>query len=275
MPADAIDRPPLDAVALRTGMVGPAMPWRQLDVVDETGSTNADLIAQAEGGADIDGTVLLAEYQKAGRGRHGRQWSAPPRAQIALSVGVGAASVPQSGWGWLPLAAGVAVADALTEVCGVAAGLKWPNDVLVNDRKLAGILAEVAAPTRAIVLGLGLNVTLTADEAPDPAATSLLMLGSLTIDRNTLVRRILRDLATRIDAWRTAGGADPALLADYQHYSVTLGSRVQASLPGDRQVVGVADSIDETGRLCIDTSDNGGQTVAISAGDITHLRPSV
>jgi BirA family biotin operon repressor/biotin-[acetyl-CoA-carboxylase] ligase len=275
VPADAIDRPPLDAVALRTGLIGPAMPWRQLDVVDETGSTNADLIAQAEGGADIDGTVLLAEYQNAGRGRHGRQWSAPPRSQIALSVGVGTASVPQSGWGWLPLAAGVAVADAVTEVCGVAAGLKWPNDVLVNDRKLAGILAEVAAPTRAIVLGLGLNVTLTADEAPDPAATSLLMLGSLTIDRNTLVRRILRDLATRIDAWRTAGGADPALLADYQHYSVTLGSRVQASLPGDRQVVGVADSVDETGRLCIDTSGAGGQTVAISAGDITHLRPSV
>src|SRR6202012_6224635 len=100
------------------------MPWQQLEVVDETGSTNADLIARAEGGVDIDGSVLLADYQNAGRGRHGRQWSAPPRAQIALSVGVGAASVPQAGWGWLPLAAGVAVADALTEVCGVAAGPK-------------------------------------------------------------------------------------------------------------------------------------------------------
>ena len=102
----------------------------------ETGSTNADLIARAEGGADIDGSVLLAEYQNAGRGRHGRQWSAPPRAQIALSVGVGAASVPRSGWGWLPLATGVAVADALTAVCGASAqGLKWPNDVLVERRQ--------------------------------------------------------------------------------------------------------------------------------------------
>ena len=265
-------RAPLDAAALRDGLVGPGMPWRQLDVVAETGSTNADLIARAEGGADIDGSVLLAEYQNAGRGRHGRQWSAPPRAQIALSVGVGGSAVPRSGWGWLPLATGVAVADALTAVCGVEAGLKWPNDVLVNGGKLAGILAEVAVPTSVIVLGLGLNVTLTADEAPDPVATSLLLLGSSVTDRNTLARRILRELALRIDAWRTAGGADPALIADYQRYSLTLGSRVRADLPGDREVVGIAAAVDETGRLCVDT---GGQTVAISAGDITHLRPSV
>ena|ERR1700737_3388877 len=265
-------RAPLDAAALRDGLVGAGKPWRQLDVVAETGSTNADLIARAEGGADIDGSVLLAEYQNAGRGRHGRQWSAPPRAQIALSVGVAAASVPRSGWGWLPLATGVAVADALTAECGVAPGLKWPNDVLVDGGKLAGILAEVATPTPVIVLGLGLNVTLTAEEAPDPAATSLLMLRSSATDRNALARKILGELAVRIEAWRSAGGADAALVADYQRYSLTLGSRVRAILPGDREVLGTAQAIDETGRLCVDT---GGQTVAISAGDVTHLRPSV
>jgi BirA family biotin operon repressor/biotin-[acetyl-CoA-carboxylase] ligase len=272
VPTDAIDRPPLDVAALRDGLVGPGMPWRQLDVVDETGSTNADLVARAEGGADVDGSVLLAEYQNAGRGRHNRQWSAPPRAQIAMSAGVGAGSVPRSGWGWLPLATGVAVADAVSAASGVEVGLKWPNDVLANGGKLAGILAEVAASASAIVLGLGLNVTLTAEEAPDPVATSMLLQGSSTTDRNTLARSILRELALRIDAWRTAGGADPALIADYQRYSVTLGSRVRASLPGDREVVGIARAIDETGRLCVDT---GAQTVAISAGDITHLRPGV
>jgi BirA family biotin operon repressor/biotin-[acetyl-CoA-carboxylase] ligase len=272
MPTDATPRPPLDAAALRDGLVGPGMPWRQIDVVAETGSTNADLIARAEGGVDVEGSVLLAEYQNAGRGRHGRQWSAPPSAQIALSVGVAGSSVPRSGWGWLPLATGVAVADALAADSGIEPGLKWPNDVLANGGKLAGILAEVAAPTSTIVLGLGLNVTLTAEEAPDPVATSLLMLGSSVTDRNTLVRRILRELARRIDAWRSAGGADPALIADYRRYSLTLGSRVRASLPGDREVVGIARAIDETGRLCLDT---GGQSVAISAGDITHLRPGV
>jgi BirA family biotin operon repressor/biotin-[acetyl-CoA-carboxylase] ligase len=266
-------RAPLDVAALRAGLVGPGLPWRQLDVVAETGSTNADLVTRAEGGDDIEGSVLLAEYQNAGRGRHGRHWSAPPRAQIAFSVGVGANSVPRSGWGWLPLATGVAVADALTALGGsVDVGLKWPNDVLANGGKLAGILAEVAAPASVIVIGLGLNVTLTAEEAPDPVATSLLTLGSPVTDRNALACRILRELALRIDAWRTAGGADSALIADYRRYSLTLGSRVRASLPGDREVVGTARAIDETGRLCVDT---GGQTVAISAGDITHLRPSV
>src|ERR1700744_1013229 len=262
-------RAPLDAAALRDGLAGPGLPLHRLDVVAETGSTNADLLARAEGGADIDGSVLLAEYQTAGRGRHGRQWSAPPRAQIAVSVGVGAASVPRSGWGWLPLATGVAVAVALTAefvVAGASVGLKWPNDVLANGGKLAGILAEVAAPTPVIVLGLGLNVSLTADEAPDPVATPLSMLGSSAIDRNTLARRILRELAVRIDAWRSAGGADAALIADYQRYSLTLGSRVRAILPGDREVVGIAHAIDETGRLCVDT---GGQTVAIRSDEET------
>src|ERR1700722_5914743 len=145
-------RSPLDVAALRDGLVGPGMPWRQLDVVAETGSTNADLLARAEGGADIDGSVLLAEYQHAGRGRHGRQWSAPPRTQVALSVGVAGTSVPRPGWGWLTLAVGVAVGGALAAQ-GVQAGLKWPNDVLVNGGKLAGILAEVSAPTQVIVVG--------------------------------------------------------------------------------------------------------------------------
>ncbi|BBZ10194.1 biotin--[acetyl-CoA-carboxylase] ligase [Mycobacterium branderi] len=265
-------RAPLDAAVISDGLIGPGLPWRRLDVVDETGSTNADLLARASDGEDIDGAVLMAEYQTTGRGRHGRHWLAPPRAQIALSVGVGGASVPRSGWGWLPLATGVAVVDALAAVAGISAGLKWPNDVVVGDGKLAGILAEVAAPAPVIVVGLGLNVTLTADEAPDPVATSLLMLGSSAIDRNALAHRILRELAARIDAWRTAGGADPALFADYQHHSLTLGTRVRAILPGDHEVVGVAQAIDELGRLCIDT---GGQVETVSAGDITHLRPGV
>lgn len=263
--------PPLDPAALRDGLIGPGLPWRRLDVVAETGSTNADLLDRAAAGEDIDGSVLLADYQSAGRGRHGRSWSAPPRTQIALSVGIDGSSVPRTGWGWLPLATGVAVADALDAVAGVRAGLKWPNDVLVDRGKLAGILAEVAAPASTIVVGLGLNVTLTAEDAPDPAATSLLLLGAAPADRTTLTRRILRELAGRIDAWRTAGGADGALIADYQRYSLTLGTRVRATLPGDREVVGLARGVDELGRLQVDT---GAEVVTVSAGDITHLRPA-
>lgn len=263
-------RQPLDVTALHERIIGPESPWRRLDVVEETGSTNADLLARAAAGEAIDGAVLLAEHQSAGRGRHGRQWSAPPRSQISMSVGVGAAGVPPDAWGWLPLLTGVALVDAVSEVSGVTPGLKWPNDVLAGGGKLAGILAEVAAPAPVIVIGMGLNVTMTADEVPDPVATSLLMLGSSVTDRNVLVRGILRALAGRIERWRSAAGPDEALIADYRRYSVTIGARVRASLPGGREVVGVARAIDAVGRLRIDT---GHGVATVSAGDITHLRP--
>jgi BirA family transcriptional regulator, biotin operon repressor / biotin---[acetyl-CoA-carboxylase] ligase len=249
-------------------------PWRRIDFVDETGSTNADLLARAAAGEDIDGVVLIAESQTAGRGRHGRAWSTPPGSQIALSAGVGVGTVPSDVWGWLPLLTGVAVVDAVADVSGVNAGLKWPNDVLVvpgrdnsasGTGKLAGILAEVAAPEPVVVVGLGLNVT----EAPDPAATCLSKLGA-TVDRTALAEAVLRHLATRIDAWRAAAGADRVLADDYRSRSVTLGNRVRASLPGDRAVEGLATDVDDLGRLRIDT---GSEVVTVSAGDITHLRP--
>ena len=170
-------RAPLDVTAVRRDLVGPDRPWHDLVVVDTTGSTNADLLARHANGEDINGTVLIAEHQSAGRGRNGRAWSTPPRSQIALSVGVDASAVPTTAWGWVPLLTGVAVVDAVRAITGLDAHLKWPNDVLVGEGKLAGILAEVAAPDSVIVVGLGINVTLTADEAPDPRATSLLMLG--------------------------------------------------------------------------------------------------
>ena len=188
---------------------------------------------------------------------------------VLVLVGVGVAAVPSETWGWLPLLTGVAVVDALDEITGVTAGLKWPNDVLVGTGKLAGILAEVAAPEPVVVVGLGLNVTMTAEEAPDPAATSLSMLDTAT-DRAVLAEAILRHLATRIGSWRTATGADARLAADYRSHSVTIGNRVRVSLPGDRAVQGVATDIDQLGRLRIDT---GAEVLTVSAGDITHLRP--
>ncbi|WP_046321007.1 biotin--[acetyl-CoA-carboxylase] ligase [Mycobacterium sp. UM_Kg1] len=265
-----MDRPELDAGALRAALIGPTG-WRALDVVAETGSTNSDLLARAAAGEDIDGAVLLAEHQTAGRGRHGRQWGAPARSQLALSVGVAADTVPTSGWGWLTLATGVAVADAIADVSGLQVGLKWPNDIIVGEGKLAGILAEVAAPRQLIVVGLGLNVTMTEQEAPDPAAVSLAMLGAPVVDRNIWAEKVLRHLADRIAAWRRAGGADDALVADYRRHSCTLGVRVRADIPGGQRVEGLAEGIDGTGRLVINTGDG---SVTVSAGDVTRLRPS-
>ncbi|OBF03476.1 biotin--[acetyl-CoA-carboxylase] ligase [Mycobacterium sp. ACS4054] len=261
-------RPPLDEGALRAELIGTGLGWRRLDVVEHTGSTNADMLAQAASGTDVAGAVLIAEHQTAGRGRHGRGWSAAPRAQITMSVGVSIVDVPTAGWGWLPLATGVAVVDAVAPLlAGVPVGLKWPNDVLAGDPpgKLAGILAEVARPV--VVIGLGLNVF----EAPAgiDGATSLLDLGVPAPDRTRLVSGLLSELGRRIVAWRAARGADWALAADYRARSLTVGTRVRAHLPGGKEIVGAATAVDDQGRLCIEA---GGQTVVVSAGDVVHLR---
>jgi BirA family biotin operon repressor/biotin-[acetyl-CoA-carboxylase] ligase len=259
-------RPPLDVQALREGL-DPF--WRRLDVIDETGSTNADLVNRAVAGENIAGAVLLAEHQTAGRGRGGRKWSDVPRALITMSVGVSIEHVPAEAWGWVPLATGIAVVDAVAATSGLQVGLKWPNDVLAGDGKLAGILAEVASPQPLIVVGIGLNVTLQPDEIAEPGATSLLALGAV-VDRNELVRSLLRELAARLGGWRDSRGADRSLMADYRARSLTIGSRVRAVLPGDREIVGDAASVDEQGRLLIDCAD--GQIVGVSAGDVVHLR---
>lgn len=261
-------RVPLNVQSLRADLGR----WRSLDVVDETGSTNADLIARAAAGEDIDGAVLAAENQVAGRGRNGRQWAAAPRAQLTVSFACPAACVPADRWGWLPLATGVAVVDAVSAVTGVTCGVKWPNDVLAGEppRKLAGILAEVASPRPTIVVGIGVNVTLTADEVGESVgkstAASLLELGATSTDRDALLARLLIDLGERLDQWRTG---DPRLATDWRARSVTLGRQVRAMLPGDRDVTGTAVDIDDEGRLQIEAADG---IVTVAAGDIIHLQ---
>lgn len=266
-------RPALDVDGVRRDLVGPGRALRALEVVQSTGSTNADLLARHSAGEDIDGLVLVAEHQSAGRGRQGRRWATPERSQIALSIGVDASGLQPAAWGWLPLLTGVAVVDAVHATTGLRPGLKWPNDIQVGEGKLGGILAEMAAPV--IVVGVGLNVTLTASEiaeaAPDSRATSLLMLGSTMLDRSALLGSILAELTERIDRWKILGGPDKSLADDYRKHSLTLGTRVRALMPGDREIVGTATDIGDLGQLLIDT---GGETVAVSAGDITHLRPA-
>jgi BirA family transcriptional regulator, biotin operon repressor / biotin---[acetyl-CoA-carboxylase] ligase len=264
-----VSRPPLDADALRRELTGPQSMWRRLDVIDETGSTNSDLIARAAAGDDIAGSVLLAEHQTAGRGRGGRTWSGVPRALITMSVGISTEGVREEFWGLLPLLSGIAVVDAVAAAANVEAGLKWPNDVIAEGGKLAGILAEVASRQPVVVVGIGLNVTLQPDQIGEPGATSLSALGA-TVDRNQLVRHLLAQLASRVGDWRGSGGVNTTLIDDYRARSVTIGSRVRALLPGGREIVGTAVAIDRFGRLSIDTEAD---TATIAAGDIVHLRP--
>ena len=268
MPMDPL-RAPLNAESLRRLVLGPGSAWRRLDVVEETGSTNADLVTRAVAGEEIDRAVLIAEHQTGGRGRNGRTWSAVSGAQILFSVGVASHAVPTDAWGWLPLAAGVAVADAVSAVSGIDARLKWPNDVLADGGKLAGILAEAVPARASIVLGIGVNVTLRSTELPDVELASLLELGVEAPDREELLRQLLNDLGSRIAEWRQRGQVSPKLIADYRARSATIGTHVCATLPGDRRIVGLARDVDGQGRLIIEV---GGQPVVISAGDVANLR---
>jgi BirA family transcriptional regulator, biotin operon repressor / biotin---[acetyl-CoA-carboxylase] ligase len=261
---------PLDARALRTALVGP---WAQLDVVERTGSTNADLLAAATAGAP-DRTVLVAEHQDAGRGRMTRSWVSPPGTGITVSVLLRPTGVPQSRFGWLPLLAGLAVLDAVRDCCPATAGLKWPNDVLLGaqPRKVAGILAEVAdAQPPAVVIGIGINV---AAAPPDqPFATSLAAEGG-SAERADVLVALLSHLAAREGEWRERRG-DPErtrLRAAYRAACSSLGSEVRVELPGGTVITGIAEDVDPDGRLLL--LDPTGHRRAVAAGDVVHLRPA-
>lgn len=273
-----LDRPPLNADALRRALVRTGGLWTSLDVVEATGSTNADLAARAREGA-AEGAVLVAEEQTAGRGRLERRWSAPARSGIFLSVLLRPEGVPVSRWGWLPLLAGVAVATALPRAAGVDTALKWPNDVLVTvdgeERKAGGILVErVDAEGDAVVLGIGINVTLRAAELPVPEAGSLALAGAKVTDRDPLLRALLRSLERWYGSWRAAAG-DPAgarLQETYAAGCTTLGRQVRAELPGGASVTGEAVAVDGDGRLVLATA--AGMQEPVGAGDVVHLRPA-
>lgn len=269
-------------------------------MLPSTGSTNAELTALARAGAG-EGLVLVTDDQQAGRGRLGRSWTAPPRSGLAVSVLLRPGDVvpgdvvdgalplvDQARWSWLPLLAGVAVVDALTRICGLPARLKWPNDVLVPSDgraprdghpaellKVCGILAEVVTTSTgpAVVLGTGINVSQQRAELPVDTATSLLLAGSATTDRDTVLRAYLRALADRYRAWRRAAG-DPrgsGIGAAYREFCLTIGRPVAVQLPAAVPVTGLAQGVDDDGQLLVGTPD--GRVQALAAGDVVHVRP--
>lgn len=261
----------LDPAALRRDLLSPRGSFARVDVVGETGSTNADLAAAAADGAP-DRTVLVAEYQSAARGRVGRSWQAPARSGLFCSVLLRPDGVGQERWGWLPLLAGLALASAVQRLGAVETVLKWPNDLLLGPRraKAAGILAEVAGHD-AVVLGIGCNVTVSDAELPVAGATSLAIERAASLDRERLLVALLRELDARERHWAGCGGdaAASGLGADYRRGCATLGRRVRVTLPAGQEMTATATGIDEQGRLVL---DDGVVRRAVSAGEVTHLR---
>ncbi len=286
-----LSRPPLNQTALRRALLRPGAVWRQLSVVRRAASTNADLARAAADGAP-EGAVLVAEEQTSGRGRLDRQWVSPPQAGLTFSVLLRPSEpAPERGWpaapasqhGWLPLLAGVALADVARRMGKLDATLKWPNDLLVDGRKCAGILAEAVpgvangtgvarANGPAIVIGIGLNVSTRADELPHTEATSLALAGSASVDREPLLKALLREFAARYADWRAAEG-DPErsdLRADYTALCDTVGREVRVITPGSAEIAGTGVDIDAEGRLVVSRAD--GSRVTVAAGDVVHVR---
>ncbi|MGW0229709.1 biotin--[acetyl-CoA-carboxylase] ligase [Actinopolymorpha singaporensis] len=269
-----LDRPPLAAAGLRSVLVRPGRLVTDLRVVAETGSTNADVRALALSGAP-EGTLVATDYQSAGRGRLLREWTSPPRSGLMFSLLLRPAEVPPRHWPWLPLLTGCAVVEAVESVADVRPRLKWPNDVLLDDRKLCGILLErVETPTGpAAVVGVGLNVSTTAAELPGTYATSLRMAGAATTDRATLLVAVVRTLEALYSAWRAGGDHGDAfpggLRAAYLARCATVGRDVRVQLAPDRRLEGRAVDVDEGGRLVVRTTDGDH---ALGAGDVVHVR---
>ncbi|MHC6220113.1 biotin--[acetyl-CoA-carboxylase] ligase [Arthrobacter sp. MMS24-S77] len=260
----------------------------QLKIVETTGSTNADLLravtTEPKEWADL--AVLTAEHQTAARGRLDRHWESPARSAISVSIvlrPVNAQGLPVAtqSYSWLSLLGALALRETLLETAGVPAEIKWPNDVLVRGKKIAGILAQMGpmgdGSVPAVILGTGLNVTLGEDELPVPTATSLLLEGATTTDRTVLLQSYLSRFATLYRSFCNADGDPTAGLAGgsslhkrVEAVMVTLGREVKAHLPGDHELVGHASRLDEYGSLLV--VDHGGREHVVTAGDVVHLR---
>ncbi|MDN3905218.1 biotin--[acetyl-CoA-carboxylase] ligase [Arthrobacter sp. YD2] len=284
----SMERPGLDPDRLRAALVAPNGPYAALDVVQETGSTNSDLAdsARLRPSAASDLTVLTAELQTAGKGRLDRSWVAPERSSLFVSVlfrpvNAEGRPLPTSSYGWLSLLAALAMAESVAARTGVEARLKWPNDVMVDNRKLAGVLAQLVpfsdgSPPAAVV-GTGLNVSLTDEDLPVPTATSLLMEYASTTDRNILLQDYLLALAEKYRAFCSVDG-DPEAASDGQASLreqimarlSTLGRDVRAQLPGGGVLTGRAVALAATGALVI--VDGAGAPHTVSAADVVHLR---
>ncbi|WP_243057378.1 biotin--[acetyl-CoA-carboxylase] ligase [Nocardioides sp. SR21] len=255
----ALDRPALAALA----------PDLQVEVLDTTTSTNAVAAERARAGAP-EGLVVVAEHQTAGRGRLNRTWETPARSALTFSL-VLRPEVAPADWPWLPLLTGHVVAKTL-RAAGYDAGVKWPNDVLLGDQKIAGILLErVETDTGpAAVVGVGLNVSLTAEELPVPTGTSLLLASGAAPDRTALLVSLLGSLREAYDAWQ-AGGPDATarLRSSYVAACVTIGREVRVEMPSGEPLTGRAAGVDASGRLVV--AGATGETV-VGAGDVVHVR---
>lgn len=229
---------------------------RLLDVTDSTNRVVADLAARGV----PEGVVVAADLQTAGRGRLDRTWEAEPGSALLVSVLLRPAGLPIPRWHLLTAAAGLAARDACEAVGGHRPDLKWPNDLVSANGKLAGILAE--STSGAAVVGMGLNV-----RSGPPGSVWLDELAGRRVSRSDLLVAWLRAFDGLLDDW-------DLVASRYRSECSTVGMLVEVEQAGGR-FTGTAESIDAAGRLFVRPEPDGSEPVVVSAGDVVHLRPGI
>ena len=233
--------------------------WR-VSVVEVTGSTQDDLYQLASSGSAIPKTILASEFQSSGRGRLDRTFEAAPHSALTFSIYI-EPKVEKEEWSFLTLLAGLSAHEALhTLDPQVSVGIKWPNDLLIGDKKFVGMIAQ--ATEKGVILGIGINVGMTKDELPVENATSLALEDFAELDRNVILAAIINHFEINLEMWEN----DQSFLAQYRSASSTLGRDVEVTLPGGEIVKSRAIDISNAGALML---ENGSE---VTVGDVVHLR---
>ncbi|WP_458041039.1 MULTISPECIES: biotin--[acetyl-CoA-carboxylase] ligase [Bacteria] len=254
----------------------------RVEVVERTGSTNADLVRSRtlDPGAWPNLSVLVTDDQTDGRGRRGRTWQAPAGSALAISVVLDVSGLQSVERGWIPLLAGAALTRAIAAHLSAQVGdthtvrMKWPNDVLVDGRKVSGILAEVVPGAQdSIVVGAGVNTAMTAEQLPVPTATSLAVLGTDVTPPllDTLLADYLAALGELVGALLLEDGdaSRSGVHDEVEALCGTIGNTVRVHLPDESELVGEAVRIGPHGELVI---RSGVDETSVVAGDVVHVR---
>jgi BirA family biotin operon repressor/biotin-[acetyl-CoA-carboxylase] ligase len=248
-------RAPLDKTIIASQL---SQYWR-VSVVDLTTSTQIDLADLANAGLATKGDVIAAEFQSGGRGRLDRKFEAPAGSALLFSFYI-TPKRSRSHWGFLSHLAALCMSEIISNDLNIVVSLKWPNDILIADKKVCGLIAQATAD--GIVIGIGLNVGMTLAEIPVATATSLAIAESDQLDRNQILIQFLERFSLRFLDWDA--GRD--FIDEYSKVSATLGCDVQIEVAGRENRIGFAQSITASGALIL------ADGFEVNVGDVVHLR---
>ena len=237
-------------------------PYWRVSVVDVTGSTQMDLAESIYADTARDGDVLVANYQRAGRGRLDREFIAAPSSALLFSL-YKKVTRPRHEWNFIALLTALSITDALAELdTHVKFNVKWPNDILINERKIAGLLCQ--AVDTGVIVGVGLNVSMQQGELPVASATSLILENYSELDRSEILKKILQNFEKNFNFWQKQGSAP--FISAYQELCTSLNRDIQIISPTGVSTAAVATGISALGELIL--SDG----VLVNSGDVLHLR---